>query len=152
VTWCEATGSGNAYFTYVYSAQVAEVEIDIKTNKLKVTNIYAAHDVGKAINRELLQGQIYGGVVQGLGMALKEKITIDEGYLTSDNFHKYHIYRANELPTIHDIIIENHDNNSPTGAKGIGEPALEIISPAVANAIYAATGKRYKKLPIDLEV
>ncbi len=151
VTWDEECGAGKAYFTYVYSAQVAEIEIDIEKKKLDVTNIYAVHDIGKAINNGLLSGQIYGGVVQGLGMALKENIVIKNGHLESDNFNRYRIYRANELPRIHDFVIENPDPNTPSGAKGIGEPALEIISPAVANAIYRATGKRLKKLPMLME-
>ncbi len=151
VTWDEECGAGKAYFTYVYSAQVAEIEIDVKSKKLKVVNIYAVHDIGKAINSGLLSGQIYGGIVQGLGMALKENLVIKEGHLITDNFHNYRIYRANELPRIHDFIIENPDPNTPSGAKGIGEPALEIISPAIANAIYRATGKRMKKLPMLVE-
>lgn len=151
VTWDEECGAGKAYFTYVYSAQVAEIEIDVKTKKLKVLDIYAVHDIGKAINKGLLSGQIYGGVVQGLGMALKENIVIQDGHLITDNFHNYRIYRANELPRIHDFIIENPDPNTPSGAKGIGEPALEIISPAIANAVYRATGKRMKRLPMLVE-
>lgn len=151
VTWDEECGAGKAYFTYVYSAQVAEIEIDINKKQLKVLDIYAVHDIGKAINRGLLSGQIYGGIVQGLGMALKENLIIKEGHIITDNFHKYRIYRANELPRIHDFIIENPDPNTPSGAKGIGEPALEIISPAIANAIYRATGKRMKKLPMLME-
>lgn len=151
VTWNEENGSGNAYFTYVYSAQVAEVEIDIKSRKVKVLDIFAVHDIGKAINEGLLSGQVYGGVVQGLGMALKENMIIKDGHITTNNFHNYRMYRANELPRIHDFIIENPDPNTPSGAKGIGEPALEIISPAIANAIYRATGKRMKKLPMLAE-
>lgn len=151
VTWNEENGSGNAYFTYVYSAQVAEIELNLKTKKLKVLDIYAVHDIGKSINKGLLSGQIYGGVVQGLGMALKENLIIKEGHLLTDNFHNYRIYRANELPRIHDFIIENPDPNTPSGAKGIGEPALEIISPAIANAIYRASGKRMKRLPMLME-
>ncbi len=151
VTWDEECGAGKAYFTYVYSAQVAEIEIDMKTKKLKVLDIYAVHDIGKAINKGLLSGQIYGGVVQGLGMALKENLIIKDGHIVTDNFHMYRIYRANELPRIHDFVIENPDPNTPSGAKGIGEPALEIISPAIANAIYRATGRRMKKLPMLME-
>ncbi len=151
VTWDEESGAGKAYFTYVYSAQVAEIEIDTEKKNLKVLDIFAVHDIGKAINNGLLSGQIYGGVVQGLGMALKENLIIKDGHIITDNFNKYRIYRANELPRIHDFVIENPDPNTPSGAKGIGEPALEIISPAIANAIYRATGKRMKKLPMLME-
>ncbi len=151
VTWDEECGAGKAYFTYVYSAQVAEIEIDTDRKNLKVLNIYAVHDIGKAINNGLLSGQIYGGIVQGLGMALKENLIIKDGHIITDNFNKYRIYRANELPRIHDFVLENPDPNTPSGAKGIGEPALEIISPAIANAIYRASGQRMKKLPMLLE-
>jgi len=151
VTWDEECGAGKAYFTYVYSAQAAEVEVDIKTKKVKVLDIFAVHDIGKIINKGLLSGQVYGGVVQGLGMALKENLQINDGHIITDNFHNYRIYRANELPRIHDFIIENPDPNTPSGAKGIGEPALELISPAIANAIYRATGKRMKRLPMLAE-
>ena len=105
----------------------------------------------KTINKGLLSGQIYGGVVQGLGMALKENLIIKDGHIKTDNYHTYRIFRANELPRIHDFIIENPDPNTPSGAKGVGEPALEIISPAIANAIYRATGKRMKRLPMLTE-
>ncbi len=151
VSWDEETGRGKAYFTYVYSSQVAELEIDIKSKKIDVKNIYAVHDIGKAINNGLLSGQIYGGIMQGLGMALKENMVIEDGFLKTDNYHNYRIYRSHETPNIYDFVIENEDSNSPSGAKGIGEPALEIIAPAVANALFRATGKRFYNLPMMQE-
>ncbi len=151
VTWDEQTGQGTAYFSYVYSCQAVEVEVDPVKRTCRVLNIVATHDIGKAINRPMVEGQIHGGVVQGAGMALTEDFLVEEGRVKSLNFSKYKIPRMTDIPEITTQIVENFDPLSPTGAKGIGEPALEIIAPAIANAIAAATGKRFTSLPINLK-
>lgn len=150
VSWDDTTGQGDAYFTYVYSCQAVELAVDRKTGKVRLLNIVAGHDIGKAINRALLLGQMYGGMTQGIGMALMEDFVRDGGKTPCLNFDTYRIPRTTDLPPMTGIIIENHDPNSLTGAKGIGEPALELIAPAIANAIYNATGVRYTKLPIQI--
>lgn len=150
VSWDEENGQGDAYFTYVYSCQAAEVEVNKKTGKIKVLKVTAAHDIGKAINRMMLEGQIYGGIVQGMGMALTEDFKIENGYVKSLNYNTYKIPKSTDMPDMKAIIIENADPNSPTGAKGIGEPALEITAPAIANAVYNATGYRSYALPIKI--
>ncbi|MDC7219433.1 MAG: xanthine dehydrogenase family protein molybdopterin-binding subunit [Spirochaetales bacterium] len=148
VSWDEETGKGNAYFTWGYSCQIAEVEVDKATGKIQLLDVYAVHDIGKAINPEYLQGQIYGGFTQGYGMAVMEDLNIVDGRLKHDNLNRYRIPRATDVGEFHTEIVENHDPNSPTGAKGVGEPALEIAAAATANAVYAATGCRCNAYPI----
>ena len=117
---------------------------------MKVTNVVAAHDIGRAINPPLLRGQIFGGVTQGIGMALMEDVATEEGRITSLNFDTYRIPRMTDIPDMTGIIVENRDDHSLTGAKGIGEPAIELIAPAIAIAVYNATGIRTKSLPIRI--
>ncbi|MBU0455968.1 MAG: molybdopterin-dependent oxidoreductase, partial [Gammaproteobacteria bacterium] len=148
VSWDEETGKGNAYFTWVYGCQAVELSVHKKTGKVKLLNYVAAHDVGKAINPPMLLGQFYGGITQGIGYALFESLDVKNGKIISDNFNRYHLPRATDIPDITGIIVENADPLSPSKAKGIGEPALELAAPAIANAIYHATGKRYFDLPI----
>lgn len=148
VSWNEETGEGNAYFTYVYGCQAAEVEIDAHTGTVRLLNVWAAHDVGKIVNRGMLEGQIYGGIMQGAGMALWEDLQQQTGCIQATNLHRYRIPRATDVPAIHIQLIESPDPTTPSGAKGIGEPALEMIAPAIANAIYRATGTRYYHYPI----
>lgn len=150
VSWDDTTGQGNAYFTYVYSCQAAEVSVNKKTGKIKLLNIVAAHDIGKAINRPMLLGQMYGGITQGVGMALTEDFKIEDGKIISLNFDTYSLPRMTDLPEMTGVIVENHDPHSLTGAKGIGEPALELIAPAIANAVSNATGIRLTSLPLSI--
>jgi CO/xanthine dehydrogenase Mo-binding subunit len=151
VSWDEETGKGDAYFSYVYSCQAVEVEVDPQKGSCRLLNIVATHDIGRAINPPMVEGQIHGGVVQGAGMALTEDFLMEEGKVKSLNFSKYKIPRMTDIPEITTQIVENADPLSPTGAKGIGEPALEIIAPAIANALAAATGKRFTSLPVNLK-
>ena len=148
VSWNEDTGQGKAYFTWVYGCQAVELTVNKKTGKVKLLNAVAAHEIGKAINPSMLLGQIYGGMTMGLGYALSEELNIQDGIITNTNLDKYKILRANDLPEMKGFYVENRDPVSPSGAKGIGEPATEITAPAVANAIYNAVGKRCFKLPI----
>jgi len=151
VTWDEETGQGDAYFTYVYSCQAVELTVNRKTGKVRLLNVVAAHDIGRAINRPMLLGQIYGGITQGMGMALMEDLRTEDGVIKTLNFDTYKIPKTIHVPKITAIIVENADPTSPSGAKGIGEPALEIIAPAIANAIARATGSRYCSYPIRIE-
>ncbi len=147
IHWDEEAGRGSPYFTYVYSCQAVEVSVEKKSGKVKILNAVAAHDIGKAVNPPYLKGQIYGGITQAAGMALSENFRIEEGRVKSLNYNTYRIPRATDMPDMHALIVENPDPTSPTGSKGIGEPALEIMAPALANAVYRATGKRQFTLP-----
>lgn len=148
VSWDEETGQGDAYFTWVYGCQAVELTVNKKTGKVKILNVVAAHDVGKAVNPAMLLGQYYGGITIGIGYALFEEVLMQDGKIVNANLNTYKIPRATDIPDITGIIVENPDPLSPTKAKGIGEPALELMAPAIANAIYNATGQRYFKLPI----
>jgi CO/xanthine dehydrogenase Mo-binding subunit len=148
VDWDEHTGQGKAYFTWVYGCQAAEVSVNRQTGKVRLLNLVAAHDVGRAINRQMVLGQVYGGLTMGSGMALMEQVQMKEGRVLHKDLNTYRIPRALDLPEMTAIIVENPDPNSPSGAKGLGEPTLEITAPAIANAIYRATGQRLRALPL----
>ncbi len=150
VTWDEETGQGNAYFTWVYGCQAVELTVNRKTGKVRLLNAVACHDVGKAINNTMLLGQIYGGIAMSTGYALHEDLQIAGGRIAHTNLQRYRIPRAGDLPEMTALIVENPDPVSPTGAKSIGEPANEIMAPAIANAIYNATGVRHYALPIRI--
>jgi len=137
-------GQGIPYATYGFAAQMAEVEVDVELGTVKVLRIVAAHDVGKAINPTLVEGQIEGGIAQGLGLALMEE------YLPgrTDNLHDYLIPTIGDVPTIECILIEDREPLGPSGAKGIGEPALVPTAPAILGAVHQATGVRVKRVPL----
>ena len=148
VSWDEETGHGDAYFTWVYGAQAVELEVDAKSGAIKLLNMVAAHDVGKAINPEMVKGQFYGGMTMGAGYGLCEEVPLKAGAVLPTNFHQYRVLRATDLPEMTAIIVENPDPTSPSKAKGVGEPTLEITAPAIANALYKATGIRCYDQPI----
>ena len=150
VSWDEHTGQGDAYFTWVYGCQAVELTVNKKSGKVKLLNAVAAHDVGRAVNPEMVRGQIYGGMAMSAGYALHEEVKAPGGKMTTLNLNTYRIPRSMDLPEMKVIIIENPDPVSPTGAKSIGEPANEILAPAIANAIFNATGQRHCSLPIRL--
>lgn len=151
VSWDEETGQGDAYFTYVYGCQIAEVKLDTHTGKLEVQHITAAHDMGKAINRIGALGQIYGGVAQGMGYAFLEDLNVQKSELKSLNFDEYLIPTISDMPTVTSIIVENADCYGPNGAKSLGEPTLELTAAAVNNAFAAASGTVNRHQPITLE-
>ena len=151
ISWNEEVGQGKPYFTYVYGCQVAEVEVDTATGQIEVLKMTAAHDVGKAINPACLKGQIYGGVMMGLGYGIMEELETEKGYIENTNFDEYLIPTIKDMPEIVPIIVENPDPNGPYGAKSIGEPTLELGAVAIANAVAHATGKRIRNLPLNLE-
>ncbi len=144
-------GTGSPWQAYVYGCQVAEVEVDTVTGEVQVLGIWAVHDVGRAINPRGVEGQIEGGVVQGLGQALMEDYKLDQGHTTTHGFAKYILPTSLDVPQITSTIIEDPDPLSPLGAKGIGEPALVPTAPAIMNAIYDAIGVRMTSLPATPE-
>ncbi len=134
----DADGQGIPYAVYGFGAHLAEVAVDTELGTVKVLKITAAHDVGRAINPLLLEGQIEGGVAQGLGLALMEEFTPGRG----ENLHDYLIPTIGDMPPVHSILIEDASPVGPYGAKGIGEQALIPTAPAIMNAIHHATGVR----------
>ena len=150
-SWHEHEGKGEAYFTFVYGANVAEVEVDTETGKVDVLSFISCHDVGKAINRNAVLGQIYGGVAMGLGYGLLEEFDYEEAVPKQLNFDEYLIPTAMDVPNITGIIVENPDAAGPFGAKSVGEPTNELAAPAIVNAIHNATGRRLCEIPATLE-
>jgi len=151
VSWIEETGQGNAYFTYVYACQIAEIKTDTYTGKIEVLKVTAVHDVGKVINKLGIEGQVYGGVAQGIGYAILENFSIQNGIVKSPNLDEYLLPTIKDVPEIDAILVENADKYGPFGAKVIGEPTLELASAAINNALKMSTGKDYYQLPLTLE-
>jgi isoquinoline 1-oxidoreductase subunit beta len=127
-----------------YVGQVAEVSVD-KTGAVRVHRMVCAVDCGQVVNPDSVKAQMEGGVIFGLTAALKDEITLEGGRVQQRNFHDYPMLRINESPEIEVYIVPSTEN--PTG---VGEPGVPPVAPAVANAIFAATGKRVRKLPIRL--
>ena len=131
-------GQGAPYATYAFAAQMAEVEVDLDLGTVKVLQIVAAHDVGKAINPIQVEGQIHGGIAQGIGFALMEEFIPGR----TENLHDYLIPTVGDVPPIETILIEDPEPLGPFGAKGIGEPALIPTAPAILGGVHHATGVR----------
>jgi CO/xanthine dehydrogenase Mo-binding subunit len=142
---------GNLSQAYAYGAHGVEVEVDRETGKVKILKYVAAHDVGRAINPMLLEGQIYGAAVMGVGYALTERLILEKGEVMNPNFRDYKLLTAKDVIPVEPVIIESMDEAGPYGAKGIGEPGLVPTAPAIANAIYDAVGIRLKELPMTPE-
>ncbi len=136
-------GMGEPYATYGYAAQVAYVEIDTELGLVKPLRFAAAHDVGRAVNPILVEGQIHGGIAQGIGLALMEKFVSGR----TENLHDYLIPTIGDVPDIDVMLIEDPEPLGPFGAKGIGEPALIPTAPAILAALRNATGVIIRKLP-----
>jgi CO/xanthine dehydrogenase Mo-binding subunit len=148
----EKTGQGDAYVTYAWATNLVKLKVDRETGEVTVLKIWSAHDVGKAINPALVEGQIQGGVVQGLGFALMEDMSVDsKGAIINPDLSTYIIPTAMDQPEIIPLIVEEPFPDGPYGAKGFGEQPLMGIAPAIANAIYDAVGVRLKELPLTPE-
>jgi aldehyde oxidoreductase len=139
----DADGQGSPYAVYGYGAHMAEIEVDVELGTVRVLKVTAAHDVGRAINPTLIEGQIEGGVAQGLGMALMEEFFPGRG----ENLHDYLIPSAGDIPPVESILIEVPSPVGPFGAKGIGEQAVIPTAPAILNALHDACGIRLRKIP-----
>src|SRR5277367_2241593 len=142
-TMRDADGQGEPYAVFGYGAHLAEIEVDIELGRVRVLRLTCAHDVGRAINPTLVEGQIEGGAAQGLGMALMEEFFPGRG----ENLHDYLIPTIGDMPPVESILIEEAASVGPFGAKGIGEQALIPTAPAILNAIHHATGARIRQVP-----
>jgi isoquinoline 1-oxidoreductase beta subunit len=130
---------GEAFKTFV--AQVAEVSVD-ESGAIKVERVVCAVDCGVAINPDIIRAQMEGGIGFGLGAALYGAITLKDGHVEQSNFNAYRVLRMNEMPQVEVHIVPSAED--PTG---VGEPGVAPIGPAIANAIFAATGKRMHVIP-----
>jgi isoquinoline 1-oxidoreductase subunit beta len=127
-----------------YLAQVAEVTV--KDGNIRVDRVVTAVDPGRVINMNGIRAQIEGAILMGLSAALKERITVKDGMIQQQNFNSYELLRMPDAPQLETYLVES---GRPPG--GIGEPPLALIAPSVGNAIFAATGKRLRKLPFRLD-
>jgi CO/xanthine dehydrogenase Mo-binding subunit/aerobic-type carbon monoxide dehydrogenase small subunit (CoxS/CutS family) len=139
----DRNGQGEPYAQYGYAAHLVVVEVDIPLGRVRPLRFVAAHDVGQAINPLLVEGQVHGGIAQGLGMALMEEYIPHR----TENLHDYLIPTIGDIPPIETLIVEVPDAHGPYGAKGLGEHVLIPTAPAILNAIADATGARVTRLP-----
>lgn len=136
---------------YAFGAQAVAVEVDKVTGKVDVLKVVAVHDVGKAVFREGIEGQIHGGVAMGLGYALSEEVHFLDGRPLNDSFLDYRLPTMRDVPKIVSIILEKENPKSPGDIRGVGEPTTIPTAAAVANAVYDAVGVRLRDLPLKPE-
>jgi aldehyde oxidoreductase len=140
----DAKGQGVPYATYGFAAQICSLDVDLDLGTVKLNRIVAAHDLGRAINPMLVEGQIHGGIAQGIGLALMEEFIPGR----TENLHDYLIPTCGDMPEIEIILVEDPEPLGPSGAKGIGEPALAPTAPAILSAIRDAVGVTPTKVPV----
>ena len=155
--WDPKTGQGQPYSAYAYATHIALVEVDTYTGRARVKKVACAHDVGRALFVDGVAGQVEGGVVQGLGYAVMERLVQREGRILNANFTDYIIPSSLDAPEIEIVMIESQGVGEgqaagPFGAKGVGEPSLIPICAAVGNAIADAVGERVLSMPFMPEL
>lgn len=142
------TGEGNVSGSYGFEAQIAEVEVDTETGEVAILKMWDAHDIGRAINPQSVEGQIEGSLAMGIGYTFMENLQFDKkGRPANGNFANYRLPRSVGMPPVETILIETGDPEGPFGAKGMGEASLLPTSAAIANAVYDAVGIRLRELP-----
>ena len=142
--------SGVPYEVYSYGTTICEVEVDTETGEVDVLKVVSAHDVGTPINVSMVEGQIEGGVAMGEGFVLFESIEVNQkdGSIKNPNFSKYIIPSNMDVPEIYPIVVSSAGEAGPFGAKGVGEPALIPMIPAVVSAVEDAIGCTFTTLPV----
>ncbi len=144
--------SANRVSSPMFAAHLAKVAVDPETGEVRVLDYIAAQDVGRAINPAEVEGQIHGGVVQGIGWALFEGMTYDEhGQLLTSTLMDYALPLGKDVPTITPLLVEVPSELGPFGAKGVGEPPVVPVAAAIANAIRDAVGVRMTQIPMTAE-
>jgi CO/xanthine dehydrogenase Mo-binding subunit len=136
---------------FTFGSHLADVEVDLDTGQVTVLRYVACHDVGRAINPRSVEGQISGGVVQGIGMALLEEVMLQDGVNMTGGFFQYLIPTAADVPDVETVILESGEGMGPFGARGIGEPPIGPPAAVIANAVADAVGGRPTVLPITPE-
>ncbi len=145
------SGHGVPYGTYAFATQGALVRVDRGTGQVEVLKVIAAHDVGNAVNPKMVEAQLQGGVVMGVGYGIMEQVILEKGKILNPGFHGYLIPTALDIPDIETIIVEHPEPTGPYGAKGVGEPALIPTAPAVCSAVTSATGCPFFEIPLTAE-
>jgi CO/xanthine dehydrogenase Mo-binding subunit len=145
------TGQGRAFNDYTFGAIGAKVSIDLETGVVTVLQLSSVFDVGLAVNRTSVEGQMEGGAYMGLGQGLMEEVVLNNGVTQSENLETYLLPTALDTPDIATHIIESGSGIGPFGAKGIGEPALTPAATAVALAVVDALGESVRDLPVTPE-
>jgi CO/xanthine dehydrogenase Mo-binding subunit len=145
------TGQGKVFPDFTFGSQAVDVEVDEVTGEVAVLALAACYDVGRAINRNSVEGQMEGGAAMGLGYALLEEDRLAEGVTLTPNLMTYLIPTALDVPDVATIVLESGEGMGPWGARGIGEPAMVPTAPAIANAVCDAVGVRLARLPITPE-
>ncbi|MGH7769312.1 MAG: xanthine dehydrogenase family protein molybdopterin-binding subunit, partial [Candidatus Binatia bacterium] len=134
-----------------FAAQVAEVEVDRETGRVKVLKIVSAHDVGTILNPLTHQGQIEGGVIQGFGYALMEELKVEGGRITTLNLGDLKLPNIQDVPDFKTVLVQEPAGSVPFNGKSIGEHSISPVAAAIANAVYDAIGVRVTELPITAE-
>jgi CO/xanthine dehydrogenase Mo-binding subunit len=145
------TGQGEAHLAFAFAAHRAVVDVDAELGLVKVVEIATAQDVGRALNPQAVEGQIEGGIAQGLGLALMEEIQVAAGKVRNPSFTDYLIPTVLDMPPVRADVLELGDPASPYGVKGVGEPPTISSTPAIVAAVRAATGRALTRVPIRPE-
>ncbi|HLA44563.1 MAG TPA: molybdopterin cofactor-binding domain-containing protein, partial [Aggregatilineales bacterium] len=140
---------GDMHFAFSYATQAALVEVDLDTGEVKTLKVLSGTDIGRAINPLMLQGQIEGGIVMAMGNCLTESYIIEDGVPWSRLLSRYKMPSIKHTPEIISRLVEHPTADGPYGAKGVGEIPSINTTPAIANAIYNATGVRIFSIPVD---
>jgi CO/xanthine dehydrogenase Mo-binding subunit len=142
---------GKVFPDFTFGSHAVEVAVDEETGKIQVLNLVSCYDVGRAINQLSVEGQMEGGAIYGMGYGLTEEVIIEKGVTITPSFSEYLVPTSMDVPEVQTIILESGDGVGPFGAKGVGEPSLCSVAPAIANAVYDAIGVRIYDLPITPE-
>src|SRR5580704_10399740 len=142
------TGQADAHLQYAFAAHRAVVDVDTELGLVKVVELATAQDVGKAINPQAVEGQLEGGAAQGLGLAVMEEIQVRDGLIRNPSFTDYLIPTILDMPPMKLDILELADPHAPYGLRGVGEPPVISVTPAIVAAVRAATGRPLRRVPV----
>ena len=144
----DGRGQGDAHVTFAFAAHRAVVDVDVDLGLVRVVEIATAQDVGRAINPLAVEGQIEGGIAQGLGLALMEEIQVVDGKVRNASFTDYLIPTVLDMPPVQLDVLELADPGAPYGLRGVGEPPTISSTPAIVSALRAATGQALTRVPV----
>jgi CO/xanthine dehydrogenase Mo-binding subunit len=142
---------GQVFPDFTFGTHAVEVAVDEGTGEVRVLKLISCFDVGRAINRLSVEGQLEGGAIYGMGYGLTEEVILDKGITMTPSLSEYLLPTSMDVPDVQTILIESGDGVGPFGAKGVGEPSVCSVAPAIANAIYDAIGVRIFDLPLTPE-